>query len=453
MARQALMDGSSSSTRTRGWRGPVEAFDDLGADWGVTVSDVPPLTDVLEWRLAVVLSVDAKAAKIGLSRSASPAPAPSARRRETGTIPLDQMKWAKWADRRPARARRSRSLDDVLNVGDVVYVEPADGDPATIPLRQVPEGRGRASSPWTRTPAACSPWSAASPSPKASSTARRRRMRQPGSSFKPFVYSAALDNGYTPSSVVMDAPIEIDQGGGSASGGRRTTATNITARRRCAIGIEQSRNVMTVRLAKDMGMPLVAEYARRFGIYDNLLPVLSMALGAGETTVMRMVAGYSMIANGGRQIKPTLIDRIQDRYGKTIFRHDERICEGCDADDWHNQAEPPIIDNREQVLDPMTAYQITSMMEGVVQRGTGYGRQGDRQADRRQDRHDQRLQGRLVRRLTRRTSSSASMSATTSRARSAVARPAAGWRRRSSPSSCRWRWPASRRCRSACPRA
>jgi penicillin-binding protein 1A len=128
---------------------------------------------------------------------------------------------------------------------------------------------------------------------------------------------------------------------------------------------------MTVRLAKDIGMPLVSEYAKTFGIYDNLQPLLAMALGAGETTDLKMTSAYATIANGGRKIVPTLIDRIQDRYGKTIYRHDDRICDGCTATAWEHQQEPLIIDNREQVLDPMTAYQITSMMEGVVQRGTG----------------------------------------------------------------------------------
>src|SRR5690606_29564634 len=131
------------------------------------------------------------------------------------------------------------------------------------------------------------------------------------------------------------------------------------------------RTVMTVRLAKDLGMPLISDYAKMFGIYDNLNPVLAMALGAGETTDMRMTAAYATIANGGRKIVPTLSDRIQDRYGKTIYRHPEQACNGCVADGWNRQGEPLIIDNREQVLDPMTAYQITSMMEGVVQRGTG----------------------------------------------------------------------------------
>ncbi len=127
---------------------------------------------------------------------------------------------------------------------------------------------------------------------------------------------------------------------------------------------------MTVRLAQDVGMPLIAEYAKRFGVYDDLPPYLSFALGAGETTVLRMVTAYSMFDNGGKRIKPTLIDRIQDRYGHTIYKHDQRECRGCDADKWANQPEPVLVDKREQVIDPMTAYQITSMMEGVVQRGT-----------------------------------------------------------------------------------
>jgi penicillin-binding protein 1A len=193
-------------------------------------------------------------------------------------------------------------------------------------------------------------------------------MRQPGSSFKPIVYAAALDNGYTPASVIMDGPITITIGNQVWSpknyDGKAAGPSTLRS------GIERSRNLMTVRLANDMGMKIVSEYAERFGVYDKLPPHIAMSLGSGETTVMRMVSAYSVMANGGRQIKPSLIDRIQDRYGKTVFRHDERGCEGCSAQDWENQPEPDLIDNAEQVLDPMTAYQITSMMEGVVQRGT-----------------------------------------------------------------------------------
>ena len=153
-------------------------------------------------------------------------------------------------------------------------------------------------------------------------------MRQPGSSFKPFVYSAALDNGYTPSSVIMDAPVEINQGAGLDTWRPENYGNKFYGPQTLRFGIEYSRNVMTVRLAQDMGMPLIAEYARRFGIYDDLPPYLSMALGAGETTVLRLATGYGMLANGGRKLKPTLIDRIQDRWGHTIYKHDERHLRG-----------------------------------------------------------------------------------------------------------------------------
>ena len=168
--------------------------------------------------------------------------------------------------------------------------------------------------------------------------------RQPGSSFKPMVYSAALDNGYTPSTVVVDAPIEIDQGQGAGvwrpenfSSGKYNGPVTLRNALRLSL------NTVTVRLAQDIGMPLIGEYAKRFGVYDELPNFLSYALGAGETTVMRMVTAYSMFANGGRRVKPTLIDRIQDRYGHTIFKHDARECRGCDAPGgWKNQPEPQL---------------------------------------------------------------------------------------------------------------
>jgi penicillin-binding protein 1A len=194
--------------------------------------------------------------------------------------------------------------------------------------------------------------------------------RQPGSSLKPFVYAAALDNGYTPTSTLLDAPIAIEDGSGHLWEPHNFEGTS-SGPHPLRYAIEHSINLMTVRLARDIGMPLVVEYTRRFGIYDNLPPFLSMAIGAGETTLLRMITGYSMFANGGRRVKATLIDRIQDRWGNTIYKHDERVCEGCDDPEWHNQPEPRLIDKREEVIDPMTAYQITSILEGVIQRGTG----------------------------------------------------------------------------------
>ncbi len=196
--------------------------------------------------------------------------------------------------------------------------------------------------------------------------------RQPGSSFKPFVYAAALDSGFTPASIVIDAPIEVEVGG---TIWRPKNASNkFYGPTPLRTGIEQSRNLMTVRLAQEVGMETVATYAERFGVYDNLDPYLANALGSSETTLFRMVAAYAMFANGGERVEPTLVDRVQDRWGRTIYRHDQRICDTCNIEDLPPGESPTIVSNRERVIDAITAYQLTSMMQGVVQRGTAAGR-------------------------------------------------------------------------------
>lgn len=353
LARRALMNGLVKFDMQQGWRGPVE-YVEIGADWGKAIAEVTPLTDVLEWKLAVVLSVLGNEVGIGLRPNLEPGTSRVSDERATGSILAAEMSWAEGAN---------------LKVGDVVYVEPIDGTVNQYKLRQVPEVEGAivVMDPHTGRVLAMVGGFSFSESQFNRAT---QAQRQPGSSFKPFVYAAALDNGYTPSSVVMDAPIEIDPGFGQPIWRPSNYSDQFYGPSTLRTGIEKSRNVMTVRLAQDMGMPLVAEYARRFGVYDNLGPYLPMSLGSGETTVLRMVAGYSVFANGGRSVSPTLIDRIQDRYGRTVFRHQERMCEGCEADGWRGQNEPTIVDNRDQVLDPMTAYQMVSMLEGVVQRGT-----------------------------------------------------------------------------------
>jgi penicillin-binding protein 1A len=354
-ARKALMDGLIAYDQREGFRGPVATVD-VSGDWGVAVHEIAPLSDVPEWTLAVVLELGQNEARIGL-RPGTEAGGGVAAERATGILAGPDIKWI------------SRRLSEVLTVGDVVYVSPVEGKAGHYTLQQVPELEGAivAMDPRTgRVVAMVGGFSFA----ESEFNRATQALRQPGSSFKPIVYSAALDNGYTPASVVLDAPLEIVNADGSVWR-PENYAQQFYGPQTLRRGIERSRNVMTVRLAKDIGMPLIAEYAETFGIYDDLKPLLAMALGAGETTDMRMTAAYATIANGGRRITPTLIDRIQDRYGKTIYRHDERICDGCTASSWQNQPEPLIIDNREQVLDPMTAYQITSMMEGVVKRGTG----------------------------------------------------------------------------------
>ena len=356
LARKVLVDGLVRFDEAHGFRGAMRNID-ISRDWGTALAEVPALGDVKPWRLAVVLDTSDGQARVGLQPSREKS-GEVARERETAILSRDGMSWT-----------NKTSVRSALLPGDVIYVEPLEGRPGQVRLRQIPDISGAiiAMDPFTgRVFAMVGGFSY----DQSEFNRATQALRQPGSSFKPFVYATALDNGYTPSSILLDDPIEIDQGNGEVwrpenfekgSGGPHTLR----------YGIEHSKNLMTVRLAREIGMPLIAEYAKRFGIYDDLPNYLSYSLGAGETTVLKMVTGYSMLANGGRRVKPTLIDRIQDRWGHTIFRHDERICEGCDAPKWDNQSEPRLIDKREQVLDPLTAYQITSIMEGVIERGTG----------------------------------------------------------------------------------
>ncbi|HEY7998400.1 MAG TPA: penicillin-binding protein 1A [Pseudolabrys sp.] len=363
LARKTLTDGLVQFDEAQGWRGPVTKVD-VSGDWGVKLADVKALADVSPWRLAVVLEVGDQSARIGLQPGREPGGNVS-KERDVGIVPLEGLKWAKSGGKAVTKAGQ------VLNPGDVVYVEPAKLA-GQFRLHQVPEVSGAmvVEDPWTgRVLAMVGGFSY----DQSQFNRATQALRQPGSSFKPIVYAAALDNGYTPSTLVLDAPIEIDQGPGLGTWKPENYENNFYGPSTLRFGIEHSRNVMTVRLAQDVGMPLIAEYAKRFGVYDELPPYLSFALGAGETTLLRMVTAYGMFDNGGRRIKPTLIDRIQDRYGHTVYRHDERECIGCDAKKWENQPEPSLIDRREQVLDPMTAYQITSIMEGVVLRGTAAG--------------------------------------------------------------------------------
>jgi penicillin-binding protein 1A len=373
MARKTMTNGLINFDEARGWRGATNKID-ISGDWGVKLSEVKSLSDIAPWKMAVVLDVSDQSARIGFQPGRELGGA-VLKDRATGIITLDGVRWAKPAAG-ATRGKTPTAVSQVLNAGDVIYVDPLlnkDGSAVEgqFRLRQYPEVSGAmvAMDPSTgRVLAMVGGFSF----DQSQFNRATQAYRQPGSSFKPLVYSAAMDNGYTPSTVVVDAPIEIDQGQGAGvwrpenySSGKYYGPTTLRN------ALMRSLNTVTVRLAQDVGMPLIGEYAKRFGVYDELPNYLSYALGAGETTVMRMVTAYSMFANGGRRVKSTLIDRIQDRYGHTIFKHDQRECRGCDAPDgWKNQPEPQLVDRREQVIDAMTAYQITSMMEGVVQGGT-----------------------------------------------------------------------------------
>lgn len=355
-ARKALSDGLVRYDESKGWRGATEKIPPTG-DWGLQLAELPTLTDVDPWRLAVVLSVDETQAQIGL-QPAKLGGGTIDRKRQTGVITTDS-----------AKIFPRKRLREALTAGDVIYVEPIADKEGQFRLRQVPEISGAivAMDPHTgRVKAMVGGFSF----DKSEFNRATQALRQVGSAFKPIVYAAALDNGYTPSSIVLDEPIEVDQGAGQEVWRPSNYDGKSTGPHTLRYGIERSKNLMTVRLARDLGMPLVAEYAKRFGVYDDMLPVLAMSLGAGETTVLRMTAAYSMLANGGRRIRPTLIDRIQDRWGATIYKHDERVCSECSAIGWSSQDEPKVLDKRERVIDPMSAYQMVSIMEGVVQRGT-----------------------------------------------------------------------------------
>jgi len=366
LARQALASGLIGFDRKRGWRGPKARLD-MEGDWAAGLGKIEIADDLAPWRLAVVTGVTESGANIALQQKAA-STGPSGLAPETGTIPLQLMLWARGASAGGGLGPEVATPADVLAVGDVVHVAPA-AEKGLWHLVQIPDVNGAlvAMDPHTgRVIALVGGFSYG----HSQFNRAVQALRQPGSAIKPFVYAAALDSGYTPASVVLDAPIEFEMPTGEIWSPQNYTKEFYgpsTLRR----GIELSRNAMTVRLASDMGVGKLAEFTERLGIYDKMPRMLAMALGAGETTLIKMTTAYSVFANGGKRIEATLIDRIQDRYGRTVYRHDQRDCGSCRALSWENQPEPEILDDRDEVINPFTAYQITSMLEGVVERGTG----------------------------------------------------------------------------------
>ncbi len=294
-----------------------------------------------------------------------------------GVIPWSEMKWARRELPDDKFGPAIHKPSDVVAVGDIIMVEPVkageDGKPYpdnTFTLRQVPVVQGAivVLDPHTGRVFAMNGGFSAHISQFNRAT---QAYRQPGSAFKPFVYMAALDKGFTPSSLILDAPFEYFQGPGLPLWHPENYSQEFYGPTPLRVGVEKSRNVMTVRLANAIGMPAVVEYAKKFGIADDMPDLLSFALGAKETTPLRLVTAYGMIVNGGKRITPSLIDYVQDRDGKTVWRADKRDCAACRDLGWSAEMLPPDLpDTREQVEDPRTAYQMLSIMQGVVQRGT-----------------------------------------------------------------------------------
>lgn len=339
--------------RPHGWRGPVAALNFTSAKKGtppenwqaqLAAIEVPPGYERM--RLAAVLQRSDGGLKIGFADGSK------------GVVPGAQLRWM-----RPAAGNKGGPVA----VGDVIGVQPMGGDTFSVHQPPVIEGAILALDPHTGRVLAM----AGGYSFKLSQFNRATQaMRQPGSTFKPIVYLAAFEQGYTPSSIINDARFVADQGPGLKPWIPSNYSNRYYGPTTLRVGLEQSRNVVAVRLADEIGMDRVVDAAKRLGVTDSMPPYLAYALGAGETTLMRLTAAYGMFVNGGKQIVPTVIDRIQDRYGRIVYRYDPRICVGCLGKVAQEDEVPEVIDDRPQVTDEASAYQVVSLLQGVVERGT-----------------------------------------------------------------------------------
>ncbi len=377
IAERALKRGLVAYDRRHGWRGSIDSISITDDSWSDTLGEMDVPLGMDNWHLAVVLELEDGGAVIGFEGGGY------------GFIHLDEVKWARAWRSGERLGPRIDDVGDVLELGDVVAVEEifdiskeknlqgfltASGEPVGnvkgYGLRQTPaiEGALVALDPHTgRVLAMVGGYDYN----RSQFNRATQAERQPGSSFKPFVYGASFEEGFTPSSLVLDAPFVMAQGEGQGMWKPSNSSNRFYGPSTLRLGMEKSRNLMTVRLAQYIGMDKVIDFASRFGIEKNLQPTLSMSLGAGEVSLLALTNAYGMLVNGGKSITPTLLDRIQDRRGNTIFRHDNRACLGCKQEEWNGQDTPIIPDEREQVVDSRIAYQIVSMLEGVVERGTG----------------------------------------------------------------------------------
>ena len=358
-AAHALQQALERYDREAGvWRGtgeviPAEAL--AGEDlWRAALAGVNVPRDVtLEgtWYPAVILDVAENTLTIGVEDVI-------ADESEPFVVPREDIRWL------------VGDFFDNFTAGDVVHVRRLtndDGDFVRWSLRQVPEVQGGFMAMDVNTGRVIAMQGGFSYQHSVFNRATQAQ-RQPGSSFKPFVYAAALDSGYSPATIIVDAPITINTPAGIWR--PRNYTNQFYGPTPMRTGIEQSRNLMTIRLAQEIGIGTVARYAERFGVYDRMNPVLSASLGSNETTLFKMVAAYAMFANGGERVEPTLVDRVQDRYGNTVYRHDQRTCLDCDQANLPAGEAPQIQSNRDRVMNEITAYQLTSMLRGVVERGT-----------------------------------------------------------------------------------
>ena len=341
-ALKALREGLEEYDRRHGWRGPITNLNSL--DWTKKIDEF--IADKsLNWKLAKVIEVNKLTIKIEIQD------------KKIGFVDFKNASWT-----------RKNSFEDFLKLNDIIYVKKIKKNKWN--LKQLPKINGAivVMDPYTGRVLAM----AGGFSFKLSEFNRATQAkRQPGSAFKPFVYAAALENGFTPSTLILDAPFVMDQGEGLKTWKPENYGKKLYGPSTLRTGIEKSRNLMTVRVAQKVGFEQISKITNNFGIYNDVPELLSVSLGAAETTLIKLTNAYCSFVNGGKKVTPIFIDRIQNRRGKTIFNSDERKCVGCEEISYLKDEIPSIQDNRKQIISPETAYQITSMMEGVIKRGTG----------------------------------------------------------------------------------
>ena len=341
-ALEALREGLEKYDKRHGWRGPITNLNSV--DWQKDIKEFI-YDKSLHWELAKVIDVNQLSLKIEIEN------------KEVGFIDFKNIKWT-----------RKKSFEDLLKLNDIIYVQKIKKNKWS--LKQLPKINGAivVMDPYTgRVLAMVGGFSF-----KLSEFNRATQAkRQPGSAFKPVVYAAALENGFNPSTLILDAPFVIDQGEGLKTWKPENYGKKFYGPSTLRTGLEKSRNLMTVRVAQKVGFDQISKITKDFGIYDQVPELLSVSLGAAETTLVKLTNAYCTFVNGGKKVTPIFIDRIQDRRGKTIFNADKRKCIGCEEISYLKDEIPLIQDDRKQIISSETAYQITSMLEGVVKRGTG----------------------------------------------------------------------------------
>ena len=341
IATEALRNGLISYDKRKGWRGALTNRN-YTEYWNKDLEKFD-LENSINWEIAIVKKLNQFSAEI------------ETKNKLNGTIKFQDVSWTK------------REFSQLLKVGDIIYVKKINDK--NYSLKQLPKINGGmvVMDPYTGRVLALSGGFSFK---KSEFNRATQALRQPGSAFKPFVYALALENSYTPTSLILDAPIVLDQGEGLKMWKPENYGKKFYGPSTLRMGLEKSRNLMTVRIAQDLGLKKIINYSKKLGIYENPEELLSISLGSAETTLLKLTSAYSVFVNGGKLVEPILIDRIQDSEGKTVVNNDKRKCINCDQISYLGNDYPTINDNHKGVFSPQTAYQMTSILEGVVQRGT-----------------------------------------------------------------------------------